>query len=140
MLKSSRLIKMIVYILSCTVLVATIKPVKAEKYAFNRHVGKVYVEDVNVDFEGNGVNLSVAIRTPTCPNQYHINGYVQVVYTNGRGRALRTWTFNGSDQENRRLYFSDFRPYRQTPGGRVNVQTFSQCIYHRAINSSIRIF
>lgn len=103
---------------------------KAEDFAFNQFVGKVYVKTVNVAFANDGVTLSTIIHTPSCPNQNHVVGSVTVTYSNNGGRASKTWNFSGSDEENVDRFYSSFVPYVQTPGGRVNVQTTARCVYH----------
>lgn len=113
----------------------------AEEYVFNRHIGKVLVRSANVNFLDNGVQLGVNIHTPACSNQYHVEGSVTVKYTgpNGNGNASRTWNFSGSDEENIELNFADFLPYRQAPGGIVNVSTSSNCIYHGVRHGGINL-
>jgi len=103
---------------------------QADEYAFNQSIGKVYVYNVNVAFAENGVTLSTRIKTPSCPNQYHISGYITVTYTNDGGNASRTWQFDGADEEGKERFYSDFLPYRQIPGGTVHVDTSAECIYH----------
>jgi hypothetical protein len=119
--------------------VSVAEPTKADQYGFERFIGKVYVGKVNVDFADNGVTLSVAIHTPSCPNQYHVDGYVQVTYKNGDGFASRTWSFSGSDEENVDRNYSDFLPYRQSPGGTVNVKTSADCVYHGVRHGPIHL-
>ncbi|NCS58082.1 MAG: hypothetical protein EWV75_13295 [Microcystis wesenbergii Mw_QC_S_20081001_S30D] len=119
--------------------VSVAEPTKADQYGFERFIGKVYVGKVNVDFADNGVTLSVAIHTPSCPNQYHVDGYVQVTYKNGDGFASRTWSFSGSDEENVDRNYSDFLPYRQIPGGTVNVKTSADCVYHGVRHGPIHL-
>jgi hypothetical protein len=118
------------FILSIISLMSVTGTAKATEYVYEQHIGKVYVKNVNIEFADDGVNLSVNIHTPSCPNQNHIDGYVQVVYTNNGGVAPRTWYFSGSDEEGVDRKYSDFIPYRQSPGGRVKVRTSSRCIFH----------
>lgn len=134
-----KLSRIATFVLSIGALMSVAETAKAEEYAFNRNIGKVYIETVNVVFAKNGVTLSTSIHTPSCPNQHHVNGYVRVTYRNNGGFASRTWTFNGSDEENRDQVYSDFVPYRQTPGGTVNVETNAECIYHGIRHGGINL-
>jgi hypothetical protein len=125
-----KILKTSAFILSIISLISITETAKAIEYVYEQHIGKIYVRNVNVEFANDGVNLSVNIHTPSCPNQNHIDGYVQVVYTNNGGVAPRTWYFSGSDEEDIDRKFSDFIPYPQNPGGRVRVRTSSRCVFH----------
>jgi len=140
MIKPKRLVNLLVgSMFLAGLFVSVAEPTKADQYGFERFIGKVYVGKVNVDFADNGVTLSVAIHTPSCPNQYHVDGYVQVTYKNGDGFASRTWSFSGSDEENVDRNYSDFLPYRQISGGTVNVQTSADCVYHGVQHGPIHL-
>jgi hypothetical protein len=111
----------------------------AEVYSFNRFIEKVYIKDVKIDFLDRGVNLSVDVRTPSCPNQYHVDGYVKVSYKNNGGFVSRKWTFSGSDEENKDMRYADFLPYRQSPGAPVNIEAYTTCNYHGVRHGGIRL-
>ncbi len=106
-----KLLKSIGYILSIASVMSMVEAARAETYTYDRHIGKVFIRDVNVDFASNGVTLSVNIHTPTCPNRNHVEGYVEVIYSHNGGVAPRRWYFSGSDEENVDRKYSDFIPF-----------------------------
>lgn len=132
-------LKIAACLLSVVAVLSAAESVQAGQYNYEQYVGKVYVRKVNVDFASNGVTLSVGIHTPSCPNQYHVNGWVSVSYSQDVGHVSRTWSFSGSDEENVERTYSDFLPYRQNPGGTVNVKTSTDCVYHGVRHGGIHL-
>jgi len=125
-------------LMTIVALMSVTETAKADEYAFNRLVGKVYVDNVNVTFAENGLTLSTRIHAPQCPSRYHAQGYIKVTYyaSNG-GSVSKKWPFSGKYIMTRNTEeFSDFLPNippgsgnRLPPGGTVRVDASAVCIY-----------
>lgn len=114
----------------------------AATIVFDNHIGKVYIKNVEVRNIGNAMSYSINIRTPSCPNQYHVKGWVQLTYTATNGGWFRTkaHTFEGSDEENIDRTFSDIMNYNMSDnGGRARITTDTQCVYHGIRRGGVRL-
>lgn len=106
---------------------------QADEFAFNNFIGKVYIKNVTVENIGEKMRYSIAIHTPTCPNQYHVEGWVQLVYKSPRGGWFQTdkHKFSGSDEEGVDRTYTGLASFSLSDsGGEVNVTTNSRCVYH----------
>jgi hypothetical protein len=115
---------------------------QAGEFVYNNQIGKVYVKNVTVENIGEKMRYSIAIHTPVCPNQYHVEGWVQLVYKSPGGGWFRTVQhgFSGSDEENVDRTYTGLASFSlPDSGGEVNVKTNSECIYHGIRHGGIRL-
>lgn len=126
-----------------------------ETFSFKKKIGSVWVDNVTVEqgiisgtspsasdgyihWQAEGAQISMNIRTPRCPNQYHTEGSVTVKYTNGEAKITRTLKI-GSLQEDKNLTpsWTVRGNYGNPTNGRINVITNVTCVHHGNRDSAI---
>ncbi|MBD1999330.1 hypothetical protein H6G00_22405 [Leptolyngbya sp. FACHB-541] len=140
-------------------IVLFVSPARADgvgTFAFNRPVGSVQIGSVTVEqgtieittpasnssdefqvytpartWRGDGATVSASLRIPTCPNQYHTEGYVTVRYTNDQASITRTYQIdrhNEGQAVNPQWQVQGY--YGEPNEGHVNVSASVDCVYH----------
>lgn len=118
-------------------------------FSFQKKIGSVWVDNVTVEqgiisgttlipdfgdysrWEGEGAKITMNVRTPRCPNQYHTEGSVTVKYTNGEARITRTIPITSlQEDENLAGSWTVRGNYGNPTNGRVNVTTNVTCVHH----------
>lgn len=128
---------------------------EVETFSFQKKIGSVWVDNVTVEqgiisgrspsasdgyshWQAEGAQISMNIRTPRCPNQYHTEGSVTVKYTNGEAKITRSLKI-GSLQEDKKLTpsWTVRGNYGNPTNGSINVITNVTCVHHGNKDSAI---
>ena len=128
---------------------------EAETFSFQKNVGSVWVGDVSVEqgiisgtspsasggyshWKAEGTQITMNIRTPKCPNQFHTEGSVTVRYTNGEAKITRTFKIGSLQEDGNFTPSWTVRGYYGNPtDGEVNVSSNVTCVHHGNRDSAI---